>query len=55
MEILLNSKAVSNKYFYPRYSNLENPYYIESGNNKLACYYHKVENPKKTIIQTSKV
>jgi len=50
MEILLNSKAVSNKYFYPRYSNLENPYYIESGNNKLACYYHKIEHPKKTII-----
>ncbi|NOZ91489.1 MAG: alpha/beta hydrolase [Epsilonproteobacteria bacterium] len=50
MEILLNSKAVSNKYFYPRYSNLENSYYIESGNNKLACYYHKIEHPKKTII-----
>ncbi len=29
---------------------IKNPYYIKSGNNKLACYYHKIKNPKKTII-----
>ena len=50
MELLLNSNKVSNRYFYPRYSNFENPHYVESGNNQLACYYHKIENPKKTII-----
>ena len=49
-EIILDSDKVSQKYFYPSYSNFENPYYVESGNNQLACYYHKIENPKKTII-----
>ena len=50
MNLLLNSNKVSNKYFYPSYSSFENPYYVESGNNQLACYYHKIKNPKKTII-----
>jgi len=50
MELLLNSEIVSKRYFYPRYSSFEQPYYVESGENILACYYHKVENPKKTII-----
>ena len=50
MELLLNSDKVSKKYFYPRYANFENPHYVESGANKLACYYHKIENPKKTIV-----
>ncbi len=50
MEILLNSEKVSNRYFYPRKTNFENPHYVQSGENQLACYYHKIENPKKTII-----
>jgi len=50
MEILLNGNEVSRKYFYPRHSSFDNPYYVESGKNKLACYYHRIENPKKTII-----
>ena len=49
-EILLDSDKVSKKYFYPRYESFENPYYVKSGDNQLACYYHKIENPKKTII-----
>jgi len=50
MKKLLNSQAVSQKYFYPRYARFENPHYVQSGKNKLACYYHKIDNPKKTII-----
>jgi len=50
MELLLNSEKVSKIYFYPRYSNFKQPYYVESGDSTLACYYHKIENPKKTII-----
>jgi len=50
MEPLLNSEKVSKRYFYPRKASFENPYYVQSGENQLACYYHKIENPKKTII-----
>jgi len=50
MNSILNHKTISKNYFFPRYSNFKNPYFIESGNNKLACYYHKIENPQKTII-----
>jgi len=50
MNLLLNSEKVSKRYFYPRYASFEKPYYVESGKNTLACYYHKIENPKKTII-----
>jgi len=50
MELLLNNNKISKKYFYPRYSSFKTPYYVKSGENKLACYYHKIENPKKTII-----
>ena len=47
---ILNHKEISKKYFYPEYSSFKNPFYVKSGNNNLACYYHKIDNPKKTII-----
>ncbi len=50
MNSILDHVAISQKYFYPRYASFQNPYYVTSGKNQLACYYHKIENPKKTII-----
>ncbi len=47
---ILNHEKISQRYFYPRYESFENPYFVQSGDNNLACYYHKVENPRKTII-----
>ena len=47
---ILNHNNISRKYFYPEYAEFNNPFFVESGNNRLACYYHKIDNPKKTII-----
>jgi len=47
---ILNHETISKRYFYPRYESFENPYYVQSGENRLACYYHKIDNPRKTII-----
>jgi len=47
---ILNHESISQRYFYPRYESFENPYFVQSGDNILACYYHKVDNPRKTII-----
>ena len=47
---ILNHETISKRYFYPRQVSFENPYYVQSGENTLACYYHKIENPRKTII-----
>ena len=50
MKSILDHKAVSQKYFYPRHASFPDPFFVTSGNNQLACYYYKIENPKKTII-----
>lgn len=47
---ILNHNVISQRYFYPRYVTLTNPFYVQSGNNQLSCYYHQINNPKKTII-----
>lgn len=47
---ILNHSIISSKYFYPKYSSFTNPCYIKSDNTQLACYYHKADNPKKTIV-----
>ena len=47
---ILDHVAISQKYFYPRHASFQNPYFVTSGKNQLACYYHKIDNPKKTII-----
>ncbi len=50
MKSILNHTLISQNYFYPEYSYLENPYIIKSHGEKLACYYFSVPNAKKTII-----
>lgn len=50
MNSILNHNKISKKYFYPEYSSFKNPFYVQSGNNNLACYYHKIDKQKKTII-----
>lgn len=47
---ILNHSIISSKYFYPEYSSFLNPFYIKNYNTQLACYYHQINNPKKTII-----
>ncbi|SFV52690.1 hypothetical protein MNB_SV-12-31 [hydrothermal vent metagenome] len=49
-DTILKHEAISKRYFYPSYQSFENPYYVKSGDNSLACYYHKIDNPRKTII-----
>jgi len=41
---------ISEKYFFPRITSLENPYLVESQGNTLACYYHRVEGASYTVV-----
>jgi len=50
MKSILDHKKISKSYFYPRHSKFKEPFYVTNGNNKLACYYHKIQNAKKTVI-----
>lgn len=50
MYSILNHPLISQNYFYPSYKYISNPYIVQSGNNKLACYYKEVPNATKTII-----
>ena len=50
MTSILDQKIISEKLFYPRYSRIENPHWIERDSAMLACYYYQIDNPKNTII-----
>jgi len=50
MKSILNHTLISQSYFFPGYSYLENPYIVKSHGEKLACYYFSVPNAKQTII-----
>jgi len=47
---ILNHPIISSRYFFPRYERFDNPYYVDCGGARLACYYHKKHENAKTII-----
>jgi len=47
---ILNHPIISSRYFFPRYEQFENPFFVDCEGAKLACYYHKKHENAKTVI-----
>ncbi len=47
---ILNHPLVSERYFFPRPANLPDPFWVECGQVRLACYYHQKQADAKTIV-----
>ena len=46
----LDLPALKKYYFHPQKDELINPFWVNSGNKRLACYYHKKHPDAKTIL-----
>lgn len=47
---ILDHAIISGRYFFPRYEQFENPYFVECNGVKLACYYQNKHPKAKTIV-----
>ncbi|MCP4147670.1 MAG: alpha/beta hydrolase [bacterium] len=47
---ILDHQVVSERYFFPRKENFENPFMVDCGDAQLGCYYHKVDPDAKTVV-----
>lgn len=47
---LLNHPLISERYFFPQYGRLQQPYWIDCGDVRLACCYQRVDAAAKTLI-----
>lgn len=47
---VLNHPIISERYFFPRYEQFENPYFVECNGVKLACYYLNNHIETKTVV-----
>ncbi len=49
-ETILDHSLITQKYFFPRRDKLENPFWVDCGDVKLSCYYHRHAPTSKTVI-----
>ncbi|MFC1744758.1 alpha/beta hydrolase [Candidatus Riflebacteria bacterium] len=49
-ENILNHNIISERYFFPRFESFENPFWVDCGDVKLACYYHEKDHNAKTFV-----
>ena len=47
---ILNHPIISERYFFPRFEQFNNPHYIECNDVKLACYYQNNNPTSKTVV-----
>lgn len=47
---ILNHPIISSRYFFPRYEQFDNPYFVDCKDARLACYYHNKHEKAKTIV-----
>lgn len=47
---ILNHPLITQNYFFPRPASFANPFWVETGQVKLGCYYHQKYADAKTII-----
>ena len=47
---LLNHHLITERYFFPRLGDLDDPYWVDCGDARLACCYHEVDPAAKTLI-----
>jgi len=47
---ILNHPLISERYFFPRAGNFQNPFWVDCGDVRLACSYHEIDPAAKTLI-----
>jgi len=47
---LLNHPLIGGRYFFPQIGNLDDPFWIDCGDAKLACSYHELDPQAKTLV-----
>ena len=47
---ILDHPLVTTRYFFPRRVEIENPFWVDCGEAKLSCYYHRGRREAKTVI-----
>jgi len=47
---ILNHPLISERYFFPRRETFAEPYWIDAGEARLACHYHKVDPEALTVV-----
>lgn len=47
---LLNHPLISERYFFPQYGRLQQPYWLDCGDVRLACFYRQVDAAAKTLV-----
>ncbi len=50
MTDILNHPLISERYFFPRAGNFQNPFWVDCGDAQLACSYHEIDPVAKTLI-----
>ena len=47
---LLNHPIISQRYFFPRVTHFNSPFWVHSNDIKLACHYHQIHPQTKTLV-----
>jgi pimeloyl-ACP methyl ester carboxylesterase len=47
---LLDHPLISQRYFFPRQATVPQPFWVDCGDARLACYYHEVDPAAHTIV-----
>ena len=51
MSLILNHPLISQRYFFPRHVSLSDPTWIESNEERLACWFYKIHpSPHPTLV-----
>ena len=49
-ESILNHPLISQQYFFPRPDGFEQPFWVDCGQIRLGCYYHRPHPGAKTVV-----
>jgi len=49
-ENLLDHSLITQRYFFPRPDPIASPFWVECGDARLACYWHKVDEKAGTVV-----
>ncbi|PLX83748.1 MAG: alpha/beta hydrolase [Desulfuromonas sp.] len=49
-ESILNHPVISERYFFPRPSQLADPFWVDCGDARLACSYHEIDPQARTVV-----
>ncbi len=49
-ETLLNHPLITSRYFFPRRASFANPFYVDCGDVRLACFYQRAHPGARTLV-----